>query len=134
MQGQANHFFRYAPEKIPYGINRYKNETRRLYRVLDDHLKTSTSGYLVGDRCTIADIAHWGWISASEWAGIDIDEFPNLKAWDLRMLSRPAVEKGRHVPSPHKAREIVKDKEAAAAEAAKTGVWVQQSMADEAKK
>lgn len=54
MQGQANHFTRYAPEHIEYGVNRYQNETRRLYRVLDDHLKTSTSGYLVGDRCTIA--------------------------------------------------------------------------------
>lgn len=62
MQGQANHFTRYAPEHIEYGVNRYQNETRRLYSVLDEHLKKSTSGYLVGDRCTIADIAHWGWI------------------------------------------------------------------------
>jgi glutathione S-transferase len=65
MQGQANHFSRYAPEKIEYGINRYQNETRRLYGVLDEHLKKSTSGYLVGDRCTIADIAHWGWVTAA---------------------------------------------------------------------
>lgn len=62
MQGQANHFTRYAPEKIEYGINRYQNETRRLYSVLDTHLAKSASGYLVGDRCTIADIAHYGWI------------------------------------------------------------------------
>jgi glutathione S-transferase len=62
MQGQANHFTRYAPEHIEYGVNRYQNETRRLYKVLDDHLKSSTSGYLVGDKCTIADIAHYGWI------------------------------------------------------------------------
>lgn len=57
MQGQANHFFRYAPEKIPYGINRYQNEARRLYRVLDTHLATTKQAYLVGDKCTIADIA-----------------------------------------------------------------------------
>lgn len=53
----------YAPEKIQYGIDRYKAETRRLYRTLDDTLKKSTSGYLVGDRCTIADIASWGWVA-----------------------------------------------------------------------
>ncbi|MCJ1307044.1 hypothetical protein MMC25_000690 [Agyrium rufum] len=60
MQGQSNHFFRYAPEKIKYGIDRYQNETRRLYKVLDTHLGKSSSSYIVGDRCTIADIAHWG--------------------------------------------------------------------------
>jgi glutathione S-transferase len=65
MQGQANHFTRYAPEHIEYGVNRYQNETRRLYGVLNDHLKNSKSGYLVGDRCTIADIAHFGWIVRS---------------------------------------------------------------------
>jgi glutathione S-transferase len=62
MQGQANHFFRYAPKTIDYGVNRYQNEVRRLYGVLDTHFRTSKSGYLVGDRCTIADIAHWGWV------------------------------------------------------------------------
>ena len=48
-------------EKIEYGINRYKNETRRLYRVLDTHLDKSTSEYIVGDKCTVADISCWGW-------------------------------------------------------------------------
>lgn len=56
MQGQANHFHRYAPERIEYGVNRYQNETRRLYRVLNDHLKKTESDYLVGNKCTIADI------------------------------------------------------------------------------
>lgn len=109
MQGQANHFFRYAPEKIEYGISRYQNETRRLYGVLDKHLATSSSGYLVGDKCTIADIAHWGWVAAAAWAGVDIDEFPHLKAWEDRMLARPAVERGRHVPSPHRIKEMTKE-------------------------
>lgn len=65
MQGQANHFTRYAPETIPYGVKRYQNETRRLYGVLNKQLEKSTSGYLVGDKCTIADIAHWGWVVCS---------------------------------------------------------------------
>lgn len=100
MQGQANHFARYAPEVIEYGVNRYQNETRRLYGILDKHLKKSTSGYLVGDRCTIADIAHVGWISSASWAGVDIEAFPSLKAWLTRMEARPGVKKGNDVPEP----------------------------------
>ncbi|EWG47314.1 glutathione S-transferase [Fusarium verticillioides 7600] len=65
MQGQANHFKRYAPEKIEYGINRYTNETRRLYRTLDTHLAQTESGYIVGDKVTIADISIWGWVSSA---------------------------------------------------------------------
>ncbi|CAG8983791.1 hypothetical protein HYALB_00006756 [Hymenoscyphus albidus] len=134
MQGQANHFSRYAPERIEYGVKRYTNETRRLYGVLDTHLAKSTSGYLVGDKCTIADIAHWGWVTAAGWAGVAIDDFPNLKAWDDRMLARPGVEKGRHVPSPHTIKELLKDKEASDAAAAKAREWVQSGMAADAKK
>lgn len=63
MQGQANHFFRYAPEKIEYGVKRYHGETRRLYSVMEGQLEKSTSGYLVGDRCTVADISCWGWVA-----------------------------------------------------------------------
>jgi glutathione S-transferase len=64
VQGQANHFTRYAPEHIEYGVNRYQNETRRLYSVLNTHLEKSTSGYLVGDKATIADFAHIGYFSS----------------------------------------------------------------------
>lgn len=133
MQGQANHFSRYAPEKIEYGINRYQNETRRLYGVLEKHLTDSKADYLVGNKCTIADIAHWGWITAAGWAGVDLDEFPNLKAWDERMLARPGVEKGRHVPEPHKIRELLKDKEAAERAAEESRKWVQKGMQEDAK-
>lgn len=56
MQGQANHFFRYAPEKIPYGINRYQEETQRLYTVLEDGLNAGTGEWLVGDKYSAADI------------------------------------------------------------------------------
>ena len=133
MQGQANHFARYAPERIEYGVNRYINETRRLYGVLDKHLAQSKSGYIVGDHVSIADISHWGWVAAAGWPGIDIDEFPNLKAWEERMAQRPATEKGRHVPSPHTIKELIKDKEAMEKHAAETRAWVQQGMKDDAK-
>jgi len=134
MQGQANHFSRYAPEKIPYGINRYQNETRRLYGVLDTHLKSAASPYLVGDKCTIADIAHWGWVAAAGWAGIEINDFPHLKAWEDRMLARPGVEKGRHVPDPHTIKELLKDKERAEKEAAGNRKWVQDGMKKDAQR
>ncbi|GAW18928.1 hypothetical protein ANO14919_084110 [Xylariales sp. No.14919] len=101
MQGQLNHFNRYAPEKIQYGIDRYTAEVRRLFRTLDTALAASKSGYLVGDRATIADIASWGWVSVGKGSGVDPKEFPALQQWVLRMLKRPGVEKGRHVPSKH---------------------------------
>ena len=88
-----------------------RTETRRLYGVLDKHLATSKSGYLVGEKCTIADFAHWGWVAAAGWAGVDIDEFPNLKAWEERLLKRQGVEKGRHVPTPHRMKEMLANKE-----------------------
>ena len=133
MQGQANHFNRYAPERIEYGVNRYINESRRLYGVLDKHLAKSKSGYLVGDHVSIADISHWGWITAAAWAGIDIEEFPHLKAWEDRMYQRPGTEKGRHVPTPHNIKEHMKDKATADKYAAETRAWVQQGMKDDAK-
>ncbi|KAK0635729.1 glutathione S-transferase [Bombardia bombarda] len=105
MQGQANHFFRYAPEKIEYGIKRYQDETRRLYGVMNGQLEKSTSGYLVGDRLTIADISCWGWVAAHHWAGISLDEFPHLNAWLEKLLARPGIEKGRNVPNKHTALE-----------------------------
>ncbi|KAK5020142.1 Glutathione S-transferase 2 [Cryomyces antarcticus] len=132
MQGQANHFTRYAPEHIEYGVNRYQNETRRLYGVLDKHMSDSKQDYLVGNKCTIADIAHWGWVAAAFWAGIDIEKFPALKAWEERMLARPAVEKGRHVPDPHRMKELSKDKEAMERHAAQSRQWVQEGMKKDA--
>ncbi|USW48247.1 Putative glutathione S-transferase, Thioredoxin-like superfamily [Septoria linicola] len=134
MQGQANHFFRYAPEKIEYGINRYQNETKRLYGVLDKHLEDSKGQYLVGDKCTIADIAHWGWISAGGWAGIDIDAFPNLKKWEERMWAREALKKGANIPDPYKLKEMLADKEATEKHAAESRKWIQQGMKEDAAK
>ena len=129
------HFSRYAPERIEYGVKRYTNETRRLYGVLDKHLSQSKSGSLVGDRVTIADIAHWGWVSSAGWAGIEIDEFPHLKAWSEKLLQREGFEKGRHVPDKHMtAKELLNDKDAAEKRAAESRAWIQAGMQEDAKK
>lgn len=134
MQGQSNHFNRYAPERIEYGVKRYTNETRRLYGVLNKHLEKSTSGYLVGDKCTIADIAHWGWIAAAFWAGVEIDDFPALKAWEERMLARPAVEKGRHIPDRHGIKDLKNNPEKIKEQEEAARKWIQSGMATDAKK
>lgn len=97
MQGQANVFFRYAPEKIPYAIERYQTETKRLYRVLESRLEGRE--YLCGEY-SIADIANWSWVSLHFWAGVDIDDLPNLKAWLERIRARPAVQRGIVIPEP----------------------------------
>jgi glutathione S-transferase len=134
MQGQANHFVRYAPEKIEYGVNRYVNETRRLYGVLDKHLASSKSGFIVGDHISIADITTIGWVMSAAWADIEIDEFPHLKAWEEMMMKRDGVERGRHVPSPHSIKEMMKDKEAVEKHAAQSRAWVQEGMKSDTKK
>ncbi|PHH84010.1 hypothetical protein CDD83_2649 [Cordyceps sp. RAO-2017] len=132
MQGQANHFKRYAPEKIEYGINRYTNESRRLYRTMDAHLAKSASGFLVGDRVTIADISCWGWIAAHDWAGIGLDEFPHLERWLAKLLERPGFEAGRHVPEPHRAFDKLTEEERDRKAEAARG-WVQSGMKADAK-
>ncbi len=107
MQGQANVFYRYAPEKIQYAIDRYQNETKRLYGVMDGQL--SESEFIAGEY-SIADIAHWPWIDAHEWAGIDLEQFPNLKRWYEQIGKRPAVIKGMNVPQTPEEQEPVEDR------------------------
>jgi len=97
MQGQANVFYRYAPEKIEYAINRYQHETRRLYEVLDTRL--ADNEFLAGDY-SIADIATWTWVQGYAWGGISIDGLDNLSRWLDQVTARPAVQKGRDVPEP----------------------------------
>ena len=96
MQGQANVFFRYFPEKIESVIDRYQNETKRLYGVLDRRLKESA--YLAGDEYTIADIANWAWVRAHAWAGVELDGLDALKAWLDRIGQREAVKRGLNQP------------------------------------
>ena len=95
MQGQANVFFRYAPEKIDYAITRYQEETARLYRVLD--IRLAESEYLAGDY-SIADIATWPWVRIHDWAGVPVDGMPHLQRWIDAIAARPAVLKGIDVP------------------------------------
>ena len=97
MQGQANVFYRYAPEKIEYAINRYQNETRRLYEVLDKRLQDNE--YLAGDY-SIADMATWSWAQGHEWGGISIEGLDNFKRWLDTVSERPAVKLGKAVPEP----------------------------------
>lgn len=91
MAGQAHHFRQYAPEKVPYGIDRYTNEVNRLYGVMDRRL--ADRDFLAGEY-SIADMACIGWVVPYERQGQDLNNFPNLKAWFERMKARPAVWKG----------------------------------------
>jgi GST-like protein len=95
MMGQANVFFRYAPEKIPYAIDRYQREVRRLLEVLDRRL--GDSEYLAGDY-SIADIATWPWARGHGWSGVGIDGLGHLQRWLAAVEQRPAVKRGMEVP------------------------------------
>ena len=96
MMGQANVFFRYAEEKIPYAVERYQREVRRLLAVLDGRLQQVE--YLAGDY-SIADIANWSWAKSHDWSGVDIDGLPNLERWLQAIAARPAVMRGTEVPN-----------------------------------
>ncbi len=95
MLGQTHHFRTYAPEPIPYAIDRYSNETKRLYGVMDRRLRESE--YIAADEYTIADIAIFPWVRSWEKQGIDWSDFPTLKAWFDRIAARPAVRRGVEV-------------------------------------
>ncbi|WP_181707605.1 glutathione S-transferase family protein [Chthonobacter rhizosphaerae] len=108
MLGQNHHFSIYAPEKIPYAIKRYQDETHRLYGVLDKQLRGRE--YVAGDY-SIADMAIVGWAKMHERQGIDAAEFPDFKAWLGRVLARPAVQKGMDIKAPEQTN-LADDKEA----------------------
>ena len=95
MQGQANVFFRYFPEKLQGPIDRYQNETRRLYEVLNARL--AEVQYLAGEY-SIADIATYPWVSVHEWAGVSVDGLEHLQRWMAAIAARPAVQRGMAVP------------------------------------
>jgi len=95
MMGQANVFFRYLPEKIQPAIDRYQGECRRLFQVLDGHLRDNE--FLAGDY-SIADIANWAWVRTHRWSGIEIDDLPHLRRWLNQIRARPAVQKGITTP------------------------------------
>ena len=95
MLGQAHHFLKFNAGAAPYAEERYRNEARRLYGVLDRRLRDRD--YLAGSY-SIADMATWPWISRYEWQDIDFGEYPDLKRWYLEIADRPAVQRGYDVP------------------------------------
>jgi GST-like protein len=95
MFGQAHHFLRQAPDQIPYAIERYTKEVRRLYGVMDKRL--GASAYLAGDY-SIADIATFPWVARYEWHKVALAEFANVERWYKAIAARPAVERGMKVP------------------------------------
>jgi GST-like protein len=98
MMGQANVFYRYAPEKIPYAIERYQREVRRLFEVMERQL--AGNEYIAGGDYSIADMALWSWIAGYSWSGISTDGLPQLTRWMDLIGARPAVQKGRNIPPP----------------------------------
>jgi GSH-dependent disulfide-bond oxidoreductase len=97
MMGQANVFYRYAPERIPYAIDRYQREVRRLLEVLDTRL--ADNEFLAGDY-SIADIANFAWVRGYKWSGVTLDGLGNLTRWLDAIAERPAVKRGVDVPEP----------------------------------
>ena len=95
MMGQANVFFRYFPEKIQPAIDRYQNEGRRLFEVLDDHL--AKQEWLAKDY-SIADIANWCWVRTYKWSGISIEGLDHLQRWMKAMYDQPGMSAGLSVP------------------------------------
>ncbi|AYH05195.1 GSH-dependent disulfide bond oxidoreductase [Pectobacterium parmentieri] len=91
MLGQNHHFNHYAPQPVPYAIDRYQQETQRLYRVLDKHLQDSP--WLAGEHYSIADIATYPWVVSYARQRIDLDDYPAVKAWYTRISERPATQR-----------------------------------------
>ena len=94
--GQAHHFRRFAPEKVPYAIARYTKEAHRLYGVMDKRL--AEREHLAGGDYSIADIATFPWVARHEWHGVELSEFANVKRWYDNLWRRPAVKRGYGVP------------------------------------
>ena len=94
--GQVHHFKRAAKEKVPYAINRYFNECRRLYGVLDSRL--AGREYIANDEVSIADFCTVPWVFRHDWQEIDLDEFTNVKRWYDSMMQRPALTRGMNLP------------------------------------
>ena len=95
MLGQTHHFVKFNPGLAPYAEARYSKENSRLYQVLEDRLQTRD---YICDDYSIVDIATWPWISRFEWQQMNLNDFPRLKHWYLRIADRPAVQKGYGVP------------------------------------
>ncbi len=106
MLGQAHHFRQYAPETIPYAVERYTTEAARLYGVMDQRL--SGTEYIAGAEYTIADIAVYPWVVSHENQGQRLEDYPNLNRWFEAVASRPAVKRGLAVGEEHR-RQLTRD-------------------------
>ena len=95
MFGQTHHFLRSAPEPVPYAIERYSKETRRLYGVLNKRLEGRE---FLGSEYSVADIATYPWVARYDWHKVDLNDFPAVKSWFERIGSRPPVQAGMSVP------------------------------------
>tara|TARA_R110002110_G_scaffold13062_6_gene62450 strand:+ start:1107 stop:1739 length:633 start_codon:yes stop_codon:yes gene_type:complete len=96
MFGQCHHFTKYNPGIAPYAEDRYLNETKRLYGVMNE--KLGKTGYLACNEYTIADMAVWPWVARFDWQTVNLNDFPNVKRWYLEILDRPATRRGWNVP------------------------------------
>jgi GST-like protein len=108
MFGQANHFRRYAVDKIAYAVDRYTNEANRLTHILNKRL--AEVSYVAGDEYTIADIAIFPWMRGAESRGINMDDYPHAKRWFDELNSRPAVQRGCKVLATENAAVPIDDK------------------------
>jgi GST-like protein len=96
MFGQCHHFTKYNPGIAQYAEDRYRNETKRLYGVMNERL--GKSPYLACNEYTIADMAVWPWVARFDWQTVDLNDFPNVRRWYLEILDRPATRRGWNVP------------------------------------
>tara|TARA_B100001741_G_scaffold59648_1_gene46837 strand:- start:318 stop:998 length:681 start_codon:yes stop_codon:yes gene_type:complete len=108
MMGQANVFYRYFPEKLQSAIDRYQNESRRLFEVLDVALADSE---WLAEEFSIADIANWCWVRTYRWSGVSRDGLENLDRWLNQIKERPACRRGVDVPEPRPVEELKGDDE-----------------------
>ncbi|RVD89130.1 uncharacterized protein DFL_000151 [Arthrobotrys flagrans] len=137
MQGQANHFVRYAGEDIRYGKDRYVNETRRLYSVLETRLESQEgkgSRWVVGDRISIADITIFGWAVFAEWAGVGLEGFERVRAWRERMEGVEGVKRGRDVEGAKGLRGVIGDREKEREVEEESRRWILEGMKRDAER
>lgn len=108
MQGQAHVFVRYAPEQIPFAIERYQNETRRLYEVYNHRLADHE---FLCDELSIADFATFPWVRSHQWAKVDVSDLSHLQRWLAQMEARPKVQGGLAVPEVIDVKKMVDDED-----------------------
>jgi glutathione S-transferase len=138
MQGQANHFYRYAPEKTEHGINRYQAETRRLFGVLENRLKEQEEHglglWIVGGKYTFVDLNIFCLVNWAEWAGVSLDAYPWLKNWLNVIQQRDAVKRSIDVPDKFEMKEAMKTKDGEESYSKHHSNWVMKGQMEDQEK